>query len=110
MSCVSHNGPCHPLESAYTKASSQSEERMSHLKVVGKIEPPEYKDPATMLRNIADMIDSGEIGTIDTVVVGISGEEGFDTYAGGPQSELAHAGFVFAACATRLQNIPWGGE
>ena len=83
---------------------------MSHLKVVGKIEPPVYKDPAAMLRNIADMIDSGEIGEVETVVVGIAGEEGYDTYAGGKLSELAHSAFVFAACATRLQNIPWGGE
>ena len=83
---------------------------MADLKVVGEIKSPDYKDPATMLRNIADDIEAGVYGEVETVVVALAGDDGFDTFCGGRQSSMHHSAFLFAASATRLHNIPWGGE
>ena len=80
------------------------------LKVVGEIRPPEYKDPVQMLRNLADDIEAGEFGDIETVVVATSGEDGVDTFGGGRVSSMAECAFLFAAAAARFHRVPWGDE
>ena len=79
---------------------------MSELKVVGRIQPPQYKDPATMLRNIADEIERGDYGAVETIVVALRGDT-YETFSGGPLSTMQDAAFLFASCAARLHNIPW---
>lgn len=80
------------------------------LKVVGEIKPPGYKDPVTLLRNIADMIERGEYGDVDTVVVATAGSEGYDTFGGGKDSDTYTCAFLFGAAHQRLLALPWGGE
>jgi hypothetical protein len=73
------------------------------------ISPPPYKDPATMLRNIADDIEAGKYGCVETIVVALMAEDGYETFGGGKNSDLMACAYLFQACATRLHNIPWGG-
>jgi hypothetical protein len=80
------------------------------VKVVGAIKPPDHKDPVIMLRNIADDIEAGRYGSIDTIVVALAGTEGYETFGGGKDSDMMACAFLFQACATRLHNIPWGGR
>jgi|DEB19_MinimDraft_3_1074340.scaffolds.fasta_scaffold05064_5 hypothetical protein len=80
------------------------------LKVVGEIKPPSYKDPVTMLRNIADMIERGDYGDVDTIVVATAGSEGYDTFGGGKDSDMHACAFLFGAAHQRLLALPWGGE
>ena len=80
------------------------------LKVVGEITPPDYKDPVKMLRNIADDIENGKHGDVDTVVVATSGTGGIEMFGGGRASDGQHCAYVFGAAQVRLLNIPWGGE
>lgn len=80
------------------------------LKVVGEIKPPEYKDPVQMLRNIADKIEAGEYGEVETIVVATFGDNGLDTFGGGKESGLYACAYLFGVAQTRLQNIPLEGE
>lgn len=80
------------------------------MKVVGEIKPPAYKDPATMLRNLADDIEAGKYGDIETIVVATAGSTGYDTFGGGQDSGMHACAFLFAASAQRLHSIPWGGK
>jgi len=74
------------------------------------ISPPGYKDAVEMLRAIADDIETGEYGDVDTVVVATAGSAGYNTFGGGKDSDMHACAFLFAASAQRLQAIPWGGE
>jgi len=76
-------------------------------KIVGEITPPDYKDPATMLRNIADDIEAGVYEKVDTIVVGLVAKKGQVTFGGGLHSSMEHCAFVFASAAARLHAIPW---
>jgi hypothetical protein len=78
------------------------------LKVVGSIAPPGYKDPVHMLRKIADDIEAGEHGDIDTIVVATFGTDGLDTYGGGRDSDMFHCAYVFGAAHNRLLNLSNG--
>lgn len=80
------------------------------LKVVGEIRPPEYKDPVLLLRNLADDIEAGDFGDVETIVVALSCEDGVDTFGGGRISNMAQCAFLFAAAAARFHRIPWGDE
>lgn len=80
------------------------------LKVVGKIEPDEYTDPVRMLRNIADDIEAGVFGDVETIAIAMATEYGYETFGGGRDSSLAHCGFLFNTAAHRLASIPWGGS
>lgn len=77
------------------------------LKIVGEIKPPAYKDPATMLRNIADDIEAGVFGEVSTVAVALAAEKGVELFCGGRQSALEHCAFLFASAAARLHALPW---
>ena len=79
---------------------------MTELKVAGVIEPADFKDPVKMLRKIADEIEAGEYGDVETIVVGLRGET-YETFGGGKLASLQDCGFLFGACATRLMNIPF---
>lgn len=79
------------------------------LKVVGEIKPPEYKDPVQMLRNIADMLEKGEYGEVDTVVVATFGSMGLDIFGGGKDSDLYTCTYVFGSAAARFHMMPWVG-
>jgi hypothetical protein len=76
-----------------------------HLKVVGKIEPPEYKDPVKMLRNIADRIEAGTYDNVTTIAVALQAEDGLYTFGGGTDSDMKSCAFLFSASAARLYNI-----
>jgi hypothetical protein len=80
------------------------------LKVVGEITPPGYKDPVKMLRRIADQIEAGDYGDIETIVVATAGSDGYDTFGGGRDSGMHACAFLFAASHQRLVSIPWDGE
>lgn len=80
------------------------------LKVVGEISPPAYKDPVQMLRNLADNIEAGDYGDVETIVIALAGDQGFDTFGGGRLSGMHECAFLFASAAARLHQIPWGGE
>jgi hypothetical protein len=80
------------------------------LKIVGEIKPPDYKDPASMLRNIANDIEAGVYGEVSTVGVTLAAEEGHETFCGGPQFSVEHFAFLFASAAARLHAIPWAPE
>ena len=80
------------------------------LKVVGEINPPAYKDPVKMLRRIADQIEAGDYGAVETVVVATWGDEGVDTFGGGKDSDLFHCTYLFGVAHTRMLNLPLGGE
>lgn len=78
------------------------------MKVVGEIKPPDYKDPATMLRNIANMIDEGTYTNIETIGIVMTTEDGYFMFGGGKQSGMEHVGFAFGVAQLRLQGIPLG--
>lgn len=70
------------------------------------ISPPPYKDPATMLRRIADDIDEGNYGQVDTIVVVTFGDAGLRTSGGGKDSGMASCAFALGAAHTKLLRIP----
>ena len=80
------------------------------MKVVGEIKPPSYKDPVKMLRNIADKIESGEYGDVETLVVALATDQGYETFGGGRNSGVEHCAYLFATAHQRLVFLPWGGE
>jgi len=76
------------------------------LKLVD-IEPPAYRDPAQMLRNIADDIESGKFADVETICVALVCEEGLETFGGGRNSDPMICGFVFDCARHRLVSC-WG--
>lgn len=79
---------------------------MSNIRLVD-IAPPPYKDPATMLRTIADEIDAGEHNPVSTIAVCTLNEDGTSsTFGGGKNSEFAHVAFAFGAAHARMLNGP----
>lgn len=80
------------------------------LKVVGEIKPPEYKDPVQMLRNLANNIEKGEYGNIQSIaVVTANDEDALDMFAGGPLSDIHATAFLFGAAQNALLKLPFGG-
>ena len=76
------------------------------LKVVGEIAPPPYKDPATMLRNIADEIDAGNYGSVETLVVILGGDYNA-FFGGGSRSEIEHCVFLCNAAVNQFGRVLW---
>ena len=74
------------------------------------IAPPDYRDPAKLLRNIADDIDAGDYGDVETIVVALAAPGGVETFGGGKLADYRFCHFLFSAAATRLNSIPWGGD
>ena len=80
------------------------------LKVVGEIKPADYRDPVQMLRNLADNIEAGDYGDVETIIIALQSDTGYETFGGGRNCDMMTCAFLFAACAARLHNIPWGGK
>ena len=80
------------------------------LTIVGEINPPDYKDPVKMLRNIADNIENGDYGAVDTLVVATFGDVGVDTFGGGKDSSIFHCAYLFGVAQNRLLKLPFGDE
>lgn len=77
------------------------------LKVVGEIKPPSYRDPVKMLRNIADSIEEGKYGNVQTIVVATFGDNGVDTFGGGKDSGLYACAYLFGCAQVRLLRLPF---
>lgn len=71
-------------------------------KVIGEIVPPVYKDPAQMLRNLADEIDRGDFPRVETICVALMCESGVEIFGGGKDSGMQHCAFVMAVAHQRL--------
>lgn len=79
---------------------------MTNIRLVD-IAPPPYKDPATMLRLIADEIEAGDHSPISTIVVCFLHEDGISaTFGGGKNSEFAHIAFALGTAHTKMLNGP----
>ena len=74
----------------------------SHLKVVGEIKPPEYKNPVKMLRNLADEIDAGKHGEVACIAIATFGDAGLEVYGGGIDSEAPVIAMVFQSAAMKM--------
>lgn len=77
------------------------------LKIVGEIKPPEYKDPVQMLRNLADAIEAGEYGDVETIVIALAADQGYEMFGGGRESSLEECAFLYATAHQRLACLPW---
>lgn len=71
---------------------------MTELKVVTLYED-NHRNPATVLRSIADQIEAGDFGEVGTLGVVLLGDT-MEVFGGGPDSEapsvalLLHSGFM----------------
>lgn len=79
----------------------------TRLKVVGEIKPPDYRDPVKMLRNIADSIEEGKYGNVETIVVATFGDNGVDTFGGGKDSGVYACTYLFGCAQARLLRLPF---
>ncbi len=71
-----------------------------NLKVV-KFPVPDYKDPVTMLRNLADQIEAGEFGEVNTIAIATFGES-LECFGGGADSEAPTVALLFNAAGMRF--------
>lgn len=78
--------------------------------MVGEIAPPEYLDPVLLLRNLADDIEAGAYGDVETIAIVLAADVGYDMFGGGRRSSMADCGFLYASAAQRLAAIPWDTE
>ena len=74
------------------------------------IKPADFKDPATMLRNIADEIEKGKHGDVSTlaVVMFTEGAENGDLLAmfgGGRDSDPYHVATAYGAAQVKLLRV-----
>ena len=72
------------------------------LKVVGEIKPPEYKDPVQMLRNLADNIENGKYGEVNTIAIATFGDAGLEVFGGGADSVGPTVAMVFQAASMKM--------
>lgn len=72
------------------------------LKVVGEIKPPEYKDPAKMLRNLATSIEDGKYGEVHTIAIATFGDAGLELFGGGDDSVGPTVAMVFQAASMKM--------
>lgn len=84
-------------------------EKVTHLHAVD-IQPPEYKDPVTMLRNLAEDIEAGQYGDINTIAIalltdGAETEYPLVTFGGGRNSDIHHVSAAFGAAQILLLRL-----
>ena len=72
------------------------------LKVVGEIKPPEYKDPVKMLRNLADDIEAGKYGAVNSIAIATFGDDGLQVFGGGEDSVGPTIAMVFQAASMKM--------
>lgn len=82
----------------------------SNLKVVGEINPPDYRNPVKMLRNIANDIEAGKYGDVATIVVATFGDSGVETFGGGRDASLYACSYLFGCAHGRLLRLPFSGD
>ncbi len=73
-----------------------------HLKVVGEIKPPPYKEPINMLRNLADEIQAGGHGEVTCIAIATFGDAGLEIYGGGKDSESPVVAMMFQSAAMKM--------
>ena len=78
-----------------------------NLKIVGEIKPPDNKDPVKMLRDIADDIEAGDLGSVLTLVVALKSKQGHRVFGAGVLSSLEHVALLFSAAAAQLNAWVW---
>lgn len=89
-------------------------ENVTHLRQVD-IKPADYKDPVTFLRNLAEDIEAGQFGNINTIAIAILSEgaedgEPVSVFAGGRNSDLAYSVLALASAQARLLGIATGAS
>lgn len=89
--------------------SETNETNVTHLHVVD-IKPPEYKDPVTLLRNIADEIEKGQHGKVNTIAIAMFVEEAeyeepLAMFGGGRDSDMYHVVAAYGAAQLKLLRI-----
>ncbi len=72
------------------------------LKVIGRIDPPEYKDPVKMLRNLADDIEAGDFGEVTSIAITTFGDAGLHAFGGGQDSEAPTVALMFQAASMKM--------
>jgi hypothetical protein len=73
---------------------------MADLNVV-QFPVPEYRQPATMLRNIADEIDEGKYGEVGSIGVVVFGDT-MEIFGGGSDSDGPTIALLFQAAGHRF--------
>ena len=73
------------------------------------IKPPKFKDPVWFLRNLADDIESGQYGNIDTLAISALREVPQDEnplliFGGGRNSTVIYVAYAFGAAHQQLLN------
>ena len=76
------------------------------MTVIGEIAPPDYKDVVKGLRNLAEDIEAGLYGPVETLVVALSGNT-YETFGMGARSDIAACAYLFASSAQRLHGAAW---
>ena len=72
------------------------------LKVVGEIKPPPYKEPVTMLRNLANDIEKGKHGEVTCIAIATFGDDGLQVFGGGEDSVGPTIAMVFQAASMKM--------
>ena len=91
-----------------------TDDNVTHLRSVD-IKPAEYRDPATMLRNLAGEIENGQHGDVSTLAVALltdSTEDGspIAAFSGGRNNGVYHVSAAFGAAQLMLLNFILEGE
>jgi hypothetical protein len=68
---------------------------------IHEISPPDYRDCARCLRNIADEIEAGDYGEVGTVAVAVMGDT-LEIFGGGADSAGPSIAMVFGAAHLKL--------
>ena len=84
-------------------------ETITHLRPVD-IQPAPYRDPVIFLRNLAEEIEKGQHGDVNTIAVALLTEGAEDgsplaTFGGGRNSDIYRVAATFGAAQLRLLNL-----
>ena len=72
------------------------------MTVIGEIRPAVHRDPVTLLREIADSIESGDVGDVTSIAVVHFGDTGLEMYGGGVDSTPPTIGLILLAAANKM--------
>lgn len=81
---------------------------MPDLKVVGRIDPPDYLDPVKMLRNLADDIECGDIPDVASIGIVTHGGGEFNIFSGGPDGDPLKVLALFNVAVHRISHARLG--
>lgn len=72
---------------------------------------PDYKNPVTMLRNLADRIEAGDFGDVSTIAIATFSDR-LEVFGGGADSEGPTCALLFNAAAMRFAREieQYGGD